>query len=165
MEQIRLFRKRFLPDEVVELRDDKILFQSEKLIITDWDVLKPRKDIAHGLSAYFLDLGVKVSKVYDDSGHLVYWYCDIVDLEIKENSYIFTDLLVDVLVYPDGHVEVLDLDEFADISEKDIIDKATCLKILRHTNALLKRIYSGQFSELTKCIDKAEHEKVAISNK
>lgn len=157
MEQIRLFRKRFLPSEMVELKDDKILFLSENLVVTEWDVLKPRKDISHGLSAYFTDLGLKVSKVYDENGHLVYWYCDIVDLEIKGNDYIFTDLLVDVLIYPDGHVEVLDLDEFADISEENVIDKATCLKILRRTNALLKRIYSGKFSELTKCIDDIEH--------
>ena len=159
MEQIRLFRKRFLPSEIVELKDDKILCRSENLIITEWDVLKPRKDIAHGLSAYFTDSGVKVSKIYDEHERLVYWYCDIVDLEIDGDSYIFTDLLVDVLVYPDGHVEVLDLDEFADISEKNIIDKTTCLKILRRTNALLRRIYAGTFSELTKFIDDIETQK------
>ncbi|MBR1742730.1 MAG: DUF402 domain-containing protein, partial [Lachnospiraceae bacterium] len=101
-EQIRLFRKRFLPSEVVELKDDKILARTDSLIITKWDVLKPRDDISYGFSAYFTDLGIKVSKVYDQSNHLVYWYCDIVDLEISEGSYIFTELLVDVLVYPDG---------------------------------------------------------------
>lgn len=157
MESIRLFRKRYLPSELVELKDDIILLRSDNLIITEWNVLKPRKDIAHGLSAYFTELGVKVSKVYSETDELVYWYCDIVDLEIKEDAYIFTDLLVDVLVYPDNHVEVLDLDEFADISEENVISKETCLKILRRTNALLQRIYTGRFSELTRYIDEIEH--------
>lgn len=157
MEQIRLFRKRYFPDEIVELKDDIILSCAENLIITKWDVLKPRADISRGYSAYFIDKGVKVSKVYRDE-ELVYWYCDIVDLEVKEKDYIFTDLLVDVLVYPDGHVEVLDLDEFADVSEQNVIGKEVCLKILRRTNALLQCIYSGKFGEMTQYIDHAENE-------
>ena len=43
MEQIRLFRRRFLPDEVTELKDDTVLFLSDDLILTKWNVLKPRK--------------------------------------------------------------------------------------------------------------------------
>jgi hypothetical protein len=74
MEQIRLFRKRFFPDEIIELKDDLILSLSEKVLITKWNVLKPRDDIARGVSAYFFDLGVKVSKVYDAAGQNVYLY-------------------------------------------------------------------------------------------
>lgn len=45
-----LYRKRFIPDETVELKDDLILLISKDLIITSWDVLKPRRDISRGIS-------------------------------------------------------------------------------------------------------------------
>lgn len=158
MEQIRLFRRRFLPDEITELKDDEILSVSEDVIVTKWNVLKPRRDIARGLSAYFLNQGVKLSKIYNSSGSLVYWYCDIVEADIDRTAgtYIFNDLLIDVLIYPDGHVEVVDLDEFADIAEQNTIDKDTCLTALRTTDALLKKIYAGDFSQLTQYIEALE---------
>ena len=55
MKQVRLFRKRFLPDETTELKDDKVLSISKNMLITRWEVLKPRDDIANGISAYFFD--------------------------------------------------------------------------------------------------------------
>ena len=44
---------------------------------------------------------------------MLFWYCDIVDhtFDTATDTYIFTDLLVDVIVYPDGFVKVVDLDE------------------------------------------------------
>lgn len=158
MKQVRLFRRRFLPDEVIELKDDKILSISENVLITSWDVLKPRNDISNGISAYFIDLGIKVSKVFNASGQLVYWYCDIVEPQIneEEDTYIFHDLLIDVLVYPDGHVKVVDLDEFADVMEQNIINQSLSIKALRRTDHLLQVIYSGHFANLTDYIDNAE---------
>lgn len=165
MEQARLFRRRFLPDELIELKDDRILSLSEDILITQWNVLKPRKDIASGISAYFIRQGVKVSKIYDSMQHLVYWYCDIIDTEIdsEQNIYTFNDLLIDVLVFPDGHVEVVDMDEFADTMEKNILDKKTCILALRHTNDLLSLIYAGKFSQMTDYIEKAEKELRTLS--
>lgn len=159
MEQIRLFRRRFLPDEIIELKNDKILSISENILITSWNVLKPRQDIATGISAYFIDLGIKLSKIYNADKQLVYWYCDIIDSEIdKENQiYTFHDLLIDVLIYPDGHTEVVDLDEFADMTEQNVISQSLCIKALRHTDYLLQMIYSGRFSELTDHIENIEN--------
>lgn len=159
MEQVRLFRRRFLPDELTELKDDIILSITDDVILTKWDVLKPRKDIAYGVSAYFIKLGVKVSKVYNAAHQLVYWYCDIVEAEINTDThtYTFNDLLIDVLVYPDGHVEVVDMDEFADVMEKNILPSSISIAALRKTDNLLHLIYAGKFSELTKYIEQAEH--------
>lgn len=158
MKQIRLFRKRFLPDEITELKDDTILSQSEDILITKWDVLKPRTDIAYGISAYFIELGVKVSKIYNSDNQLVYWYCDIVEpkIDVETNTYIFTDLLIDVLIYPDGHVEVVDMDEFADMIEQNVLPRNSSINALRQTDNLLRLIYSGNFSKLTHYIDDAE---------
>lgn len=162
MEQIKLFRRRFLPDELLELKDDKILYFSKDVLVTHWNVLKPRNDIAYGISAYFIDLGVKVSKIFNACNDLVYWYCDIIETHIDEetNTYTFNDLLIDVLVYPDGHTEVVDMDEFADMMEQGVINKETGIHALRCTNRLLQMIYSDNFTELTKFIENAE--KIAV---
>ena len=156
MKPVRLFRKRYFPDELIELKDDQILFQNEHLIITKWKVLKPREDIASGYSAYFLDQGIKVSRELDASGNLVYWYCDIIEtvFDSAENAYTFCDLLVDVLVLPDGETKILDLDELADIITNGILSQEMIANALRRTNALLDIIYAGRFSELTQHIMK-----------
>ena len=63
MDKIQLFRRRYIPDEIKELKDDIVLSVTDDMILTKWNVLKPRKDIARGVSAYFIDKGIKVSKL------------------------------------------------------------------------------------------------------
>lgn len=153
MSRPRLFRRRFIPDENIELKDDMILALEPNLIITSWNVLKPRRDISRGVSAYFIDKGIKVSKVFDNAGQMVYWYCDIIETHYdeKENTYTFNDLLIDVVVYPDGQVEVLDMDEFADAMEQGILRRwhdRTCNALqpmicyIRSTPENLKNIHT-----------------------
>ena len=108
-----LYRKRLIPEECVLLKDDIILSCNEDIIVTKWNALKPKKDLHHGYSCYFLKEGYKVSKFYQEDNSLLYWYCDIVDYEYqkKDNRLVVTDLLADVLIYPDGFVKVVDIDE------------------------------------------------------
>lgn len=155
MSRPRLFRRRFIPDENIELKDDMILALEPNLIITIWNVLKPRRDISRGVSAYFIDKGIKVSKVFDNAGQMVYWYCDIIETHYdeKENIYTFNDLLIDVVVYPDGQVEVLDMDEFADAMEQGILSVGTIAHAMRATDDLLHTIYAGEFEKYTHYID------------
>ena len=155
MSRPRLFRRRFIPDKNIELKDDMILALEPNLIITSWNVLKPRRDISRGVSAYFIDKGIKVSKVFDNAGQMVYWYCDIIETHYdeKENIYTFNDLLIDVVVYPDGQVEVLDMDEFADAMEQGILSVGTIAHAMRATDDLLHTIYAGEFEKYTHYID------------
>ena len=155
MSRPRFFRRRFIPDENIELKDDMILALEPNLIITSWNVLKPRRDISRGVSAYFIDKGIKVSKVFDNAGQMVYWYCDIIETHYdeKENIYTFNDLLIDVVVYPDGQVEVLDMDEFADAMEQGILSVGTIAHAMRATDDLLHTIYAGEFEKYTHYID------------
>lgn len=155
MSRPRLFRRRFIPDENIELKDDMILALEPNLIITSWNVLKPRRDISRGVSAYFIDKGIKVSKVFDNAGQMVYWYCDIIETHYdeKENIYTFNDLLIDVVVYPDGQVEVLDMDEFSDAMEQGILSVGTIAHAMRATDDLLHTIYAGEFEKYTHYID------------
>ena len=156
MENITLYRRRLIPDEIVHLKDDMVLYHDDTVIITKWKTIKPRKDMDHGFSAYLLKEGIKVSKFYRADNSLLYWYYDIVDYEYDsaKNSYTSTDLLADVVLYPDGKIKVLDLDELAEASVKDLITKEQLHSALIRTDMLLTTMYSGEFSRYTNLIDR-----------
>ncbi len=150
-----LYRKRLIPAECVLLDKDKVIRCTDDYLITSWDTIRPKKDLKRGISAFFWKQGVKVSKFYDHQDHLICWYCDIITHEYhpETNTYITIDLLADVLVYPNGQVKVVDLDELADAVEQHLISQELLLTALRQLNTLLSHIYSGKFSEYQKYID------------
>lgn len=149
---ILLYRRRFIPNELKLLSDDKILYVDDDLIITSWNTLKPRSDFASGISAYYRKEGFKISRHYGADGSFSRWYCDII-LESKEdNKLIFSDLLIDVVIFPDGTVRVVDLDEAADALEQGLITANMLAQALRSTNQLLTYIHQGRFTELTNCM-------------
>lgn len=150
-----MYRKRYIPNETVLLKDDVVISRSDTLILTKWDVLHPRKDIDHGISAYYIDKGFKVSKVFDKNHQLVYWYCDIIDTEYQPSAdtYIFHDLLIDIVVYPDGSVKVVDLDEVADLLDSGDITSQIASNALKKANDLLSIIYNGNFHTLQSVIN------------
>ena len=67
-----LYRKRIMPDECIHLKDDVIIKCTEDIIITKWNALKPKKDLHHGYSCYFLKEGFKVSKFLREDDSLLY---------------------------------------------------------------------------------------------
>ena len=147
MQELRLYRKRLIPEECILLKDDIILEADEHHILTQWNTLKPKKDLDHGFSCCYLDLGIKVRKFMRKDNSLIYWYCDIVDYswEDDDHTLIATDLLIDILIYPDGQLKVLDLDELAEAEDKGLISSDLLKKALRRANALLTDIYAGKF--------------------
>ena len=114
-----LYRRRIIPEECILLKDDIIQSCDEERIVTTWNALHPKKDLHHGSSCYFLKEGFKVSKFCREDDSLLYWYCDIVDFNYDpvKNTMIVTDLLADVIIYPDGFVKVVDLDELVTAPE------------------------------------------------
>lgn len=156
MPKTTLYRKRIIPEECILLKDDKILYQDEQIIVTGWHTLKPKKDLHHGYSCYFLNEGYKVSKFYRADNTLLFWYCDIVEQEYnaETNTYIFTDLLADVIVYPDGFVKVVDIDELVTALDENLISENTLKKSLLCLNSLLGIIYAGNFSTLQEPIER-----------
>ena len=158
MAKLNLYRKRFIPSETVHLKDDIIIRQDEDLIITKWLTLNPRADIHSGVSAYFIDKGYKVSKIYDRNNHVVYWYCDIIHTVYNPdtNAIVFEDLLLDVVVYENGTSQILDLDELPEALDANLISLETAKDALRVLDCLLKTIYQGQFGILQSLINQAE---------
>ncbi len=151
MEKPKMFRKRFVPDEIKSLEKDEILYLNNDIIVTKWDTFKPKKEFTNGISCTFMNEGFKISKFLDAKGNLVYYYCDIIrsDYYPQENKWIFTDLLADVKIYPDGKTEVVDLGEVSEAFEKGIVDENTVMELLKKLDKLLNIIYSGQWRKLT----------------
>lgn len=145
-----LYRRRIIPNECIPLKDDIILTCNEDHIVTSWMALHPKKDLHHGRSCYFLKEGFKVSKFCYEDGSLLYWYCDIVDFDYTsaDNTLIVTDLLADVIIYPDGFVKVVDLDELVTALESRSISLDTLKSGLKKLDRLLQIIYAGNFDSL-----------------
>lgn len=166
-----LFRKRLIPSECICLKDDEILHFSPdtSILVTKWHALKPKKDLHHGYSCYFWDKGFKISKFYREDSSLLYWYCDIIDAEYvphprqddlsgtsDRGCFISTDLLADVIIYPDGFVKVVDLDELTQALEDGSLDIELLKAALKRLSALLDLIYSGEFAKYQQYLERFE---------
>lgn len=145
-----LYRKRLIPDECIELKNDVIQEYNEDILITSWKALNPKIDLDHGCSCYFLKEGYKISKFYRADSSLMYWYCDIIDYQYSPDKKTLTcvDLLADVVIYPDGRIRVIDLDELAEAFDKGLIDATLLKKALLRLNSLLTLIESEDFARI-----------------
>lgn len=150
MRPLQIYRKRIIPAECLLLKGDKIEKANEEVIVTSWTTINPKTEFTHGCSCYFLKYGFKVSKFYRDDNTLLYWYCDIVDYEYKEETgeLVVTDLLADVILYPDGQIRVVDLDELAEALDKGLISPEQMSTCLHRLNNLLSLIYRDKFDRL-----------------
>ena len=155
MKKPKLYRKRFIPYEIVHLKDDVIEYLDDQIMVTSWKSLRPREDFAGGRSCYFLDEGYKVSQFLDKHGKLVYTYCDIISTEYNEatDEYIFNDLLIDVVIYKDGSLKVLDLGDIPEALDRGLITIELAKTALLVTDRLLGIIYSGKLNELTRFLE------------
>ena len=139
MDKPLLYRKRYIPLEVKSLNDDEILFADDEIIVTKWNTFKPKKDFSNGISCTFINDGYKISKFMNENGELVYYYCDIIKSEYQkdENIWIFTDLLADVKIYPNGATEVVDLGELSQAYRKNLISAEIVMEALEKLDKLL----------------------------
>ena len=154
LEYPTLYRRRYIPDEKVCLKDDTILHYDGQILLTEWRTLRPRSDFSHGASCYFLKDGIKVSKFFK-GGSLLYHYVDIVETHISHatNEIIFNDLLIDVVVENGGYAKVLDLEQVPHAVEQGLITREQAMSAMKTTAWLLDIIYKGNFGELLKTFD------------
>ena len=150
-----LFRKRIIPNECVELKDDIILHMDKNMLVTKWKTLKPRSDFHHGYSLYLFDEGIKVSKFLREDGSLYYWYCDIVeyDNDPEKNELVVTDLLVDITIDSDNRLNVLDVDELTTAYEKGLITDEQFHLSVKRLGDLLSSVHSGKFIKYAEYVE------------
>lgn len=152
----KIYRKRLIPSECILLDSDIIHQWDSDMIVTSWNTIRPKKELHHGKSVYYLKEGWKISRFRRADDSLMYTYCDIIafDRDDQEDALIVTDLLADVIIYPDGFVKVVDLDELAQAVREGLMtgeELNTCLITL---NSLLSRIYKGELDQLTSPLDR-----------
>lgn len=155
MSYSKLYRKRLIPSECILLKDDKILRCDEDLIVTSWNTIRPKKELHHGYSCFYLNKGWKISRFLREDGSLMYIYCDIVafDADDKNDTLTVIDLLADVIIYPDGFVKVVDLDELAQAVSEGLITSEELNTCLINLNSLLTKIYEDKLDELISPLD------------
>ncbi len=141
-----LYRKRLIPNECIRLDQDEVLFRSDQVLVTRWHTIRPKKDLDHGVSCFLLEKGWKISRFLTRENELICWYCDIMDYtyEAETDTYIFTDLLADVLLYPSGDIRVVDLDEIAEALEQRLLEQRQVCLCMRRLDSLLREIYGGR---------------------
>lgn len=147
----KLYRKRLIPAECVALTKDSVLEYDADILITSWNTIRPKNDLHHGISCFYLKKGWKISYFFKEDDELMYIYCDIISPELNEsdNSLVITDLLADVIIYPDGFVKVVDLDELSEALDRDLISADQLKTSLTCLNSLLELIYKGKLESLT----------------
>ena len=157
---VKLYRRRLIPDELIELKDDIILSHENNVLVTKWEVLHPRHDFTHGNSAYFFDDGIKVRKFLKADGSLLYWYCDIITASYSndKNEITVIDLLADVTVDPHGIMNVLDIDELCEAREKKLIDDDRFFLSVKQLGTLITTIQAGNFHKYTDVLNIEEYD-------
>ncbi len=156
---LQLFRKRYIPEECILLKNDRVLYLDDSRLVTAWNVLKPRADFTSGISLFDFKKHWKITRVAKADGSLYHWYCDIMRVHISEDkdanaaTCLMEDLLIDVVIEPDGSVHVLDLDEAAKAFENGLITGADLTLALNAADALLRIIRSGEFSEYQNIVE------------
>jgi len=155
MKPVSLYRRRLIPAECISLHEDTILFYDNVLLVTSWKTIRPKKNMDHGFSCYYLNEGYKISRFYRADGTLLYIYCDIIEPVYEDDGQklVVTDLLADVIIDPDGFVKVADLDELVTASENGSLSDDLLKKALLRLHKLLEQIYAGKLSKLLSPID------------
>lgn len=150
-----LYRRRLIPEECIALPDDRILKCANGILITSWKTIRPKKNMDHGFSCYYLKDGYKISKFYRADGSLLYYYCDIItsDYDASAHKLTVTDLLVDVIIEPNGFVRVVDVDELVDALDDGRLSPMQLRQALLSLDKLLSRIYGGRLDSLLAPID------------
>ncbi|MCI6331599.1 MAG: DUF402 domain-containing protein, partial [Lachnospiraceae bacterium] len=77
--------------------------------------------------------------------------------DTNTNSYTFTDLLADVIIYPDGKLRIVDLDEIAVALERKLLSERELEVALRTLDSLLNMIYEGDFDYLKSKVEQFEN--------
>ncbi len=151
MHNLTILRKRYIPLEEVDISLDRVLIDNDQLLVTKWIPIKPRGDFAWGISYVNFQEPYKISRFYDHKDGFLYWYCDIiqtarwVDAETGQRFCRLTDLLVDVVMYPDGRIEVKDEEELDEALEAGLITPEQKEYALAAKDALVTRMETGLF--------------------
>ena len=100
------------------------------------------------IETYYSDHWFNIFEIHDTDDDIKGWYCNITRSARIEQGHIYAeDLALDLLVYPDGRVQVLDEDEF-EAMELSESDRKNALSALEELKQWVER-RKGPFYRLT----------------
>lgn len=121
MKPIKIIKQDYLGQNVweysgtlLERRENRIIieafFDRGETLVDELYLRKGDKFI----ETYFIDKWFNIYEIQDQQeGTIKAWYCNIsFPAEFSDNTLIYRDLELDLLVYPDGRQKVLDMDDF-----------------------------------------------------
>lgn len=130
-----------------------IVSQSEDLIVAvgrfDRDVehsdLGSIKEGTVSFEHFWLDRWYNVFRFHEPDGSLRNYYCNIaMPASMNGHELDFIDLDIDVVVWPDGRLEILDRDDFAENAIKFAYPQDTIARAERSLEELLAIIDRGE---------------------
>lgn len=154
LENLKLYRKRYIPDEITFLKDDRFTMLTDEYLRSEWKTIRPKAEYASGCSLYCFKKGWKISRMIGKDGETKYWYCDICEYKFdeKDNKIVYNDLLFDVIISVDGGVRVVDCNEAADALMAGLITKEQMAFALNALDELLNMIQFGNFEDYKRMI-------------
>ncbi|SDW86719.1 Protein of unknown function [Marininema mesophilum] len=91
------------------------------------------------LTWYFVKKGYTISKVFLKSGEFLYYYCDVMEMrQVGRLRYVMVDLLLDLIVYPDGRYHLIDVDEFSAAIDKGQLKKRQQVHTLQTLDKMIR---------------------------
>lgn len=144
---MKLLRKRYIPNEIIDISKDEVIYMDDQVIVTKWLPINKRADIGSGISYTFLKEGYKISKFFDSEGKFSFWYCDIIEYKYDsiEDAHIFVDLLLDLKVYGDDKYEILDMNELVEAYDKKLITFEQVIKAFKSLEKLHDMVKDKNF--------------------
>ncbi len=153
--KVHLIYKR-MTNKIIE-RDDEVIADLRNTIVAKAkfeDIQNPLyingiKVIENGYTMlYFALIGERwdILKIYDNEGEFKGLYVDILSYTRRYNNTLeMLDLLLDIFIFPDGKVYLLDEEEIKMALNSGIIDKETFDLAYSVTNEILKKIKKREF--------------------
>ncbi|PIQ25588.1 hypothetical protein COW36_21330 [bacterium (Candidatus Blackallbacteria) CG17_big_fil_post_rev_8_21_14_2_50_48_46] len=130
--QLPIRKQKLHPVREVNLSGDTWLHQDEHLCVSYWHLPRTESDqVAHTLTLTIFDEAIQIHSKHNAAGERLYWYCDLLEVKRDEGGWHLTDLLLDVVVFPDGSTRMLDLGELAEALEEGGIHPQQAAQALR----------------------------------
>lgn len=120
----KLLKHKLVPPSSEDISGDEVLYFDLDFLVTRWKPAKSNMNIGAAVSLLCVKSGVQISKKYNREGKFVYYYCDMVKTHWDPETETFevTDLIADLIVFPDSELRLIDLEEFQEAYQSKVID-------------------------------------------
>lgn len=107
-----IYKHKLVPQETQDITQDHWIYRDEHWMLSTWSPAHSDMKVVKAVSIFDLEHGWQLSQKFDAQGQLKYWYCDIIASYSQDGDLHIVDLILDVVLFPDGVIQVVDMPEF-----------------------------------------------------